>query len=52
MQASKIFYPKQNISFSMQAIKKKIVHTSTFCSLWEPIACIKNINHHILKLFQ
>ena len=40
MQASKIFYPGK--IFFMQAIKKKIVYTSTFCRLYKPLACINH----------
>ena len=44
MQASKIFYPGK--IFFMQAIKKKIVYTSTFFRLYKPLACI---NHTLKK---
>lgn len=40
MQAFKIFYPDKK--FFMQAIKKKIVYTSTFWGLCKSLACLNH----------
>ncbi len=50
MQASKIFYPGK--IFFMQAIKKKIVYTSTFCRLYKPLACINPLDINYKELIK